>query len=74
MTATVVVPLSTALRTELIGTSQLRNVETGSNVKIVSLEQRDEMVLEDREELVEAMFVALKEVGVDAVRLKAGLD
>lgn len=44
-------------------------------VKIVSLEQRAEIVREDKEKfVVEGLFVALKEVGVDEVRLKAGLD
>jgi hypothetical protein len=71
----VVVPELPARRTEDMGTSQLRKVETGFMVKIVSLEQRAEIVREDKEKfVVEGLFVALKEVGVDEVRLKAGLD
>ena len=70
-----VVPELPARRTEDIGTSQLRKVETGSMVKIVSLEQRAEIVREDKEEfVVEGLFVVSREVGVDEVRLKAGLD
>lgn len=70
-----VVPELPARRTEDMGTSQLRKVETGFMVKIVSLEQRAEIVREDKEKfVVEGLFVALKEVGVDEVRLKAGLD
>jgi hypothetical protein len=71
----VVVPELPARRTEDMGTSQLRKVETGFMVKIVSLEQRAEIVREDKKKfVVEGLFVALKEVGVDEVRLKAGLD
>jgi hypothetical protein len=71
----VVVPELPARRTEDMGTSQLRKVETGFMVKIVSLEQRAEIVREDKEKfVVEGLFVALKEVGVDEVRMKAGLD
>ena len=70
-----VVPELPARRMEDMSTSQLRKVETGSMVKIVSLEQRAEIVREDKEDFVaEGLFVALKEVGVDEVRSKAGLD
>ena len=70
-----VVPELPARRMEDMSTSQLRKVETGSMVKIVSLEQRAEIVREDKEDfVVEGLFVALKEVGVDEVRSKAGMD